>query len=81
MSKEAKKPATKFGWLHVAPKVFECYYYAVKLHVEESCGKWTFWVRHPSRGRIEDGLYYDSVKEATDAAEGAAIDSLRAQAV
>lgn len=80
-SKEATKPAAKgphFGWKHIAPRVFECEFEGIKLHVEEAGGKWTFWVRRPGRGLIVDGVYYGSHVAACDAAEDAALDSLAA---
>lgn len=77
-----KKSRHKFGWKQVAPKAFECDYGAVRMRIEQNGrDKWTFWARHPVRGRICDGVEYDNTAEAANAAENAAIDSLNSHMV
>lgn len=67
-----------FGWKQVSPNAFECHYGPVKMRIEQARrDKWTFWARHPSKGMICDGVEYDNTAEVADAAENAAIESLK----
>jgi hypothetical protein len=74
----APRKVINFAWTQVAPSAFECHHNGVKLRIEGRSDKWTFWIRHPKRGMIQDGVSYPSHHEAANAAENAAIDSLTA---